>query len=284
MNRMGKRNIILLSLILVVILLSALFTVAILRSAEIRAALEDAYNRYEEEKKPTTTTAPQAVISTDGGYKKLGKGAAASMMVHYFSDDTFYGRGLGQPLSTSVGGSALSLLHRALTDTYAGGSLSGRIPNYTGNVQSTSDMLYDFNGSLGEGWDIRLSILVPSDATIAKNSEDASLSGNAGTDIEALIRELRASAPYCDILLAVPHNASDTLADAILAIGAHYGLVTVDLRPIGRTAGMVHTEGDDIGYPTAEGHRAIAERIAAAIAEAVDAGREIPELPQTKLY
>ena len=273
MNRTAKRNIILLSLILIAAILIALSAVAISRSAAIRAALEDAHNRYEESKNPTTTK-PTGLV-TDG-YLRLGRGDAATMMVHYFGDDTFYGRGTGAALSESASGSLLALLHETLAATYASGALNGRIPPYNGEVKSTDDAIYDFAGCLSAGWNIRLSILAPSDATIAKNSEDSDLTGNAFTDLDALVRMLRTTAPCCDILLVIPHNASDALADVITALAAEYALLSVDLRPIGKTAGMVHADGEDAGYPTAEGHRAMAERIAAAIADAVESGYSIP--------
>ena len=278
MSRTGKRNVIILSLIIVAALI-VLSAVAIARAAANRAALEDAQNRYEESKNPTATAKPSGLV-TDG-YLRLGSGEAGTMMVHYFGDDTFYGRGTGEALSESANGSILTLLHESLAATYAGGSLNGRIPPYNGEVKSTGDVIYDFAGCLSAGWNIRLSVLAPSDDTIAKNREDATLTGNASTDLEALVRMLRTTAPCCDILLVIPHNASDALAAIITEIGTDYSLLTVDLRPIGRTAGMVHESGENAGYPTAEGHRAMAEAIAERIAGAVDSGYSIPAMPQT---
>lgn len=282
MNRSNKQKIILISLLVAAALLLAVFAIAITQSARIQAALEEARDRLEAEKTPTTT-APHAPIKTDG-YLSLKNGDVGTMMVHYFGDDTFYGRGTGAPLDVSNEGSALSLLHGMLAATYANGTLSGRIPPYSGTVKNTNDAIYDFGGCAGAGWDLRLSILSPSDATLAKNSENSSLTGKAGEDIEALVRAMRATAPRCDILLVIPHNASQGLADAMYAIAEHYDLLTVDLRELATLPGLVHTEGEDTGYPTSIGHRAIAERIAAAIAEAVKSGHRTEEIPSTKLY
>ena len=278
MSRTGKRNVVILSLIIVAALI-VLSAVAIARAAANRAALEDAQNRYEESKNPTATARPSGLV-TDG-YLRLGSGEAGTMMVHYFGDDTFYGRGTGEALSVNVSSSILTLLHGFLENTYAGGALHGGIPPYYDDVASTNDAIYDFSSYLGAGWNIRLSILAPSDAIIAKNSESSDLTGDAATDIENLVRTIRKSAPCCDILLVIPHNASDALAEIIGEIGAEYALLTVDLRPIAAIAGMVHESGADASYPTVEGHRAMAERIAAVIADAVESGYSIPEMSQS---
>ena len=139
--------------------------------------------------------------------------------------------------------------------------------------------------------DFRLAILAPSDESIAKNQETVAkkgyrgtLTGEADKDVENLVRMIRDGIPRCDILLAVPHNASDELARIILDLGAHYDLVTVDLRPIAAIEGAINTDGADAGYPTDEGHRLIAAAINEALDGAVRAAhRTSGELP-TKLY
>ena len=295
MYRKNKNRRILIALAAVAVLLIILFAVAMTQSARIRAALEEARDRLEANKTPTTTAPPRAPLP---GYLSLKNRAIGAMKLFYYGDDTVYGRGSGtmpaDPANEGAGQGAYSmLLHKAIAEAYNGGaSIGGRITTYTKEPHTTEVLTNDFlNNYFYYGMDFRLAILSPSDRILEKNAEVkakdgyvGTLTGDAGKDIEDMIRTIRESAPYCDILLAIPYDASASLADTLLALGGHYGLVVADLRPIGATDGMVHTEGEDIGFPTAQGHRAIADAILAAIAEAVDAGHKSIDIPSTKLY
>lgn len=273
--------------------MTALLALEAMQSAYIQSALEELRDRLEADKAPTTV-APSAPKKTNG-YASLASGGIGSMKLYYYGDDSLYGRGTGNTPAVMGEGAISTLLHQTIGATYGrGGSIGGRILTYTGSVYSTEVAANDFVTNLHHPkspMDFRLAILAPSDATLEKNRETSakdgytgSLCGEAGKDVEALVCTIREWAPCCDILLAVPHNASAALAEAILAIGEHYSLVTVDLRAIAAVDGMVHESGADVGYPTAEGHRAIAEALAEAIAEAVEGGHVTEGMPSTKLY
>ena len=285
-----RQRAIIISLILAAVLMLIFLAAGTMQSTRIQSALEEIRDRIEANKTPTTA-APGEPIKTNG-YLSLANGTIGSMKLYYYGDDTLYGRGTGNAPAVMAEGAVSTLLHQTIGSTYGrGNSIGGRILTYNGTVYSTEVAAYDFEVNLYLPMDFRLAILAPSDAILEKNRETAAkdgytgaLCGEAGKDIETLVSSIRASAPRCDILLAVPHNASATLAEAILAIGEHYGLVTVDLRPIAALSGMIHESGEDAGYPTAEGHRAIAEALAAAIAEAAESGYTTEGVPSTKLY
>ena len=291
MNRSISARILIVLLLLVTIFLLALSVVAVTQNARIRAALEE-MRREKEATDSFTSTTPRDPVKTNG-YVSLKDGKIGTMCLYYYGDDTFYGRGSGTAPDTSAEGASATLLHRALCGAYEiRGNNRGRILEYRENLYTTEEVARDFLlYRLVAAIDYRLTILCPSDAILSQNEAKLNengyngiLTGDSGKDVEALVRSIRESMPYGDVLLAVPHNASDTLAEVITAIGAHYDLLTVDLRGIAAVDGMVHTSGDDAGYPTAEGHRAIADAIAAAIAEAVESGRQTTGIPQAKLY
>lgn len=286
-----KQRLIVISLIAAILLMTVLLAVGSMQSARIQAALEGIRDRIEANKSPTTA-APKEPIKTMG-YASLASGAIGTMKLYYYGDHSFYGRGTGTEPAVMANGAISTLLHLDLGATYGrGGSIGGRILTYTGNLHTTEIAAADFlSNYVTYGMDFRLAVLAPSDAILAENRAAAekagyrgSLSGEAGKDIEALVRTIRENTPRCDILLAVPYDASDALAEAILAVGEHYGLTTVDLRPIAEGEGMIHESGEDVGYPTAEGHRAIAKMLAEAIAEAVEGGFFTKGVPSTKLY
>ena len=289
-NQKKQRKKIFISLVIAAVILFIVFAACMANSARIRAALEEARDLFEASKLPTTTP-PAAPIKTDG-YQRLKEGTIGAMKLYYYSDDTFYGRGSGSAPAVMAEGGSSTLLHLGIAAAYGrGGSIGGRIPNYSTEPYTTEVAAYDFGINLYLPMDFRLAVLSPSDAIIEQNKKAAlssgysgALTGEAGKDIETLVISIRERAPGCDILLAVPHNASKTLADAILAIGAHYNLITVDLRPIGATPGMVHSGGADAGYPTRDGHRAIADALLNAIREAVEIGHFTEGIPSTKLY
>ena len=289
-KKQQRQRLIVILLVVAILLMTTLLALEAMQSAYIQSALEELRDRLEADKAPTTV-APSAPIKTNG-YASLASGGIGSMKLYYYGDDSLYGRGTGNTPAVMGEGAISTLLHQTIGATYGrGGSIGGRILTYTGSVYSTEVAANDFVTNLHLPMDFRLAILVPSDAIIARNAELAaaagysgSLTGEAGKDVEALVCTIREWAPRCDILLAVPHNASAALAEAILAIGEHYGLITVDLRAIAAVDGMVHESGADVGYPTAEGHRAIAEALAEAIAEAVEGGHVTEGMPSTKLY
>ena len=292
MNKNEKRQrLIIISLIAAILLMTLLLTLGSMKGLRIRTALEEMRDRFEANKNPTTA-APKDPIKTNG-YTSLSSGGIGSMKLYYYGDHSFYGRGTGAEPAVMAEGAISTLLHLDIGATYGrGGSIGGRILTYTGDIHTTEIASADFLSHYANySMDFRLAILAPSDAILEANRAAAekagyrgSLTGEAGKDIEALVRTIRESTPRCDILLAVPHDASAALAEAILAIGEHYGLITVDLRVIAATEGMVHESGEDVGYPTAEGHRAIAEALAEAIAEAAESGYTTKGVPSTKLY
>ena len=289
-NNKKRRKTILVSLMITAAVLFLIFAACMANSARIRAALEEARDLLEAGKVPITT-APKEPIKTDG-YLRLRDGTIGAMKLYYYGDDTFYGRGAGVTPAVMAEGASSTLLHLDIAAAYGrGGSIGGRIPNYSPTPYTTEVAAYDFGINLYLPMDFRLAILSPSDAVIEQNKKAAlssgysgALTGEAGKDIETLVLSIRERAPRCDILLAIPHNASNALAAAMLEIGAHYNLITVDLRSAVVGEGMLHTDGADAGYPTKAGHRAIADAILAAIREAVVGGHFTEGVPSTKLY
>ena len=290
-NRKRNRTIAIV-MILLCLVMAALLIVSTTESLGLRAALEEARARLEADKPPITLEKRDPIPTN--GYVMLGGGTIGSMKLFYYGDDSFYGRGLADTApGVMAEGATSTLIHREIARAYGkGGSIGGLIITYTGKAHTTEQAIIDCIGNYANyAMDFRLAILAPSDENIAMNREAiagknyrGTLTGEADKDVEALVRTIREGIPRCDILLAVPHNASDELAEIILALGAHYNLVTVDLRPIAAIEGAINQDGADIGYPTDEGHRLIAEAVNAAIDGAVrEAHRSSGELP-TKLY
>lgn len=294
----GKKNrqaVILVSLIVAATLLLTLLVIGTVGNSRIHSMLEDLRDRLEATATPIEPPVKEPVKTV--GYSSLASGRMGAGCLYYFGDDSFYGRGTGGALGVKNTASTPNLLHQSLTAAYTdGGRINGRLLQYTNDAatiktHTTEEGLSDYLTHYSTyGYDFRLAIVMPSDRTIEENRATAerdgyrgSLSGEAGKDIEALVRTIRERTPRCDILLAVQHTASATLAEAILAVGEHYGLKTVDLRQI---AGQIptHEDGEDAGYPTADGHRRIAEALAAAIQEAAEGGHFSQGVPSTKLY
>lgn len=262
------------ALIALAVLLTALLGVLITNAAREQDRLREEQSRLEEQDRTPLgeITTPAPIVGTNG-YRLLADGRASGLTVFYFGDEALYGRGATPYPSYTAPQSYRSLLTAALRADYGNGMLGWVIKQMQAHSLTYAATNFAANGT------VHIAVLAPTDATAAAGAATHGEGYSFGSELEASIRKMRTLFPHCDILLAVPHGASPETADAILTIGAHYSLVTIDLRDLVTGEGLLHTEGEDAGYPTEAGHNAYAAAIKAAIDMAVAERFSSPELP-----
>ncbi len=281
-----------LAFFLAIVLLSSL-VFAVRERARLEALREEESREDDRIAASTTVTPPAGTTPAQpiyklGGYRLLGSGLA-DFNLFYFGDEMMYGRGVSDTLSTAVP-CYRTMVKEGLQDRY-GGEFLGRIPAASSDQTSPptegngSPPLWlcdlDFDTRNQGGANFRLAILAPSDRTAAAGTAGHTSTGFTGSfarDLERTVRNMRRRAEACDILLIVPHDASDDVAGAILAIAAHYGLRSVDMRTL--DGGLLNAGG----FPTEAGHRAYADAILAEILDAVLDGHTTKSYPQDRLY
>lgn len=237
----------------------------------------------------TTTGAPTAPQHhTLGGYRLLA-GGNTDFHLYYFGDETIYGRGMSDTLS-SASECFRSILKEMLLEEY-GTEFKGRVPATANHLAPplegdgspplwVGDVDFDYYNQLSST-NFRLAILAPSGRTAAAGEgghPSTGFTGDFAHDLEETVRNMRRRAANCDILLVVPHDADAAVAEPILAIAAYYDLRAVDMRTL--SAELL----DDDGFPNEDGHRAYAEAIFAEILCAAEDGHTTDEYPKTRLY
>lgn len=275
-----KQIAILAALSLLAVALAALLAVGFIRAADERERLEAEHSK-------NAATAPPA--GSEGtpdngrtnGYLRLAEGSGTLFI---FGDEAIYGRGLGEPLTYNCPTALASLTTAALRDEY-GTTLRA---NVIRDVLKTHTLTYaaEVVARLVEsGTPPSIILLSPSDATRDAGHATDPAGYDFGRDLEAAVRAMRLYAPKADILLVTPANADAEVAGAIRAVGEHYGLLTLELADaLSADPALLHTAGEDAGYPTAAGHEAAARATVDAISLAVTEGYTAPPLPAERLY
>ena len=286
----------LLSLLLVLVLTAALATGLVLAARE-RAALE----REREEQSALADRLHAGVTrpkhpNNMTGLELIAAGNANLLFMGYFGDETLYGRGAAEELAINTV-SYRTMVQEGLGE-WLGVAPVGRIydDNFLNPREEPDHDATTFNPSLSliaadlaytaPFYSYRLMLLSPTARTAeaGREGDGGAYTGDFIADLETLLREVRENYPLCNIVLTVPHDADAETAADMLALAAHYGLISVDLRETFENGeGLVHTEGPDLGYPTEDGHRAYADAILAAIQAAVSEGHSITPIPETRL-
>ncbi len=283
--------VLLLSLVLVLALVAAL-AVGLIRSARERAALErerEEQSKLADKNHASVTRPPRP--SQMSGLELLAAGNIANTVLYYFGDDTLYGRGAAEELGINAT-SYRTILKAGLAEALGVQPQEVRGRVYEGDATedgSFSPSLAALAADLSyyRTLNFRILLLTPTARTAEAGLEASRdpYTGSFVSDLETLLREVRENHPLCDIILTVPHDANADTAEAMLALAAHYGLVSVDMRAVFADGeGLVHTAGESLGYPTEAGHRAYAEAILTAILTAADEGYSVTPLPTTRLY
>ncbi len=283
MKRLTKktRRLLTVTALALMVALSVMLAVALIGDAVERRRLEEE-RREKENGQPIVTapsTTPPSLLS---GYRLLSQGISDFELL-YFGDATIFGYGAsdfyGERNDTSAYPYRLQI-RAGLRELYCApeGFLGRVYPHITPSFEiGLADLI-------ASPLNFRLAILAPSSDNVSA-TEGATFGRGFTPDLESMIRGIRSSRPYCDILLVIPHSATDEEAEAILSLAAHYGLVTADVRPaFTADATLVHTEGEHTGLPNDRGHTAYAEVILAAITDAADREHVSPALPAWRLY
>lgn len=285
-----KRAILLFLSLFLVLILTAALVVGLILSARERAALE-----REREEQHASVTRPKHPRNMSG-LELITAGEPNWLFMGYFGDETLYGRGAAEELAINAV-SYRTMVKEGLGELL-GVAPGGRIYDdfYLNPRKEPGHTATTFNPSLSliaadlrftaSFYSYRLMLLSPTARTAEAGREgngDA-YTGDFIADLETLLREIRENYPLCNIVLTVPHDADDATAAAMLALSAHYGLISVDMREAFKNGeGLLHTEGPDLGHPTEDGHRAYADAILAAITAAADRGDPIKPMPETRL-
>lgn len=240
---------------------------------------------------PGTTLPP---VSARHGFRLLHEGR--NIDLYYFGGAAFYGKGIPNPGGEETGLSLPSYRTFFTESLRAHFSLSltgwtcPAVPGLPSLSEQSPPALaaayLDLSVLVGNGADPRLMLLAPDreNLTAELPYHVNGFRGDARRDLEFFLRSVREMLPLCDIVLAVPYNATEEEAEAFLALGAHYGLLTVDLRPIFEDPSLLVTEGSAAGFPNEQGHRALADALFSAVREAAEAPTEMPPLPRETLY
>lgn len=263
------------------LVLAVVLAVALANAAAERRRLEEERQKNEG-KQPVVTTPSGTPPSLLSGYRLLAEGVTDFSLL-YFGDASIFGNGASDFLGN--GNVTVSYPYRlqireGLRERYrAPGGFRGRV--YPHVSPSFEIGLADF---IASPLNFRLAVLAPGSENLGTVA-GATFGRGFGSDLESMIRGIRSSRPYCDVLLVVPHASSAEEAEAILSLAAHYGLVAVDTRAI-FTADptLLHAEGEHAGLPNDRGHAAYAAAILAAIDDAVTEGKVTPPLPTERLY
>ena len=285
-----RKNLVILIAVCVTIVLAAALTVTLLLRAKEQ---HDRHSDRPDELLPIVTQGPSVSLRDMAAYRLLANGST-EFNIFYYGDGSLFGRGATDPsLSCYRLGirSTLRALYRAPGDDYA--HLAG---HYDGEREAPSlaEAAADFLATYSPAptdyslyLKYRLAILAPGAANEAAGQSSAAPFGRGfAADLETLLRTLLEAAEPIDILLVVPHGeaADSPRAAAILALAEHYGLVCVDMRARLAEDGLLHTEGEDAGYPTDAGHAAYAAAITDAITAAAHENRAPAPLPEERLY
>ncbi|MBQ2718518.1 MAG: SGNH/GDSL hydrolase family protein [Clostridia bacterium] len=293
MKKAQKRRLFLLAGILAAVLAVALATTLIVLRA--RDAAEQ--QRLEEERSRLDATAGITTDSTEGVHPsrlsglQLLRAGITDFNLYYFGDEAICGQGASSFRGTEPEGAPYRLkLRSLLQETYAAPShFVGRVAtNSEAAPFSFADGALDFSGTYNPGDTMGVTGLNYRLAVIAPGAANETAGGRGfASELETLLRTLRGTAEYCNIILVVPHgeSADSERAEAILALGARYATVVVDMRAVfvGHPE-YLHTEGASAGLPNDAGHTAYAEAIAAAIGEAAATATPLPPLPAGRLY
>ncbi len=265
--------------------LAVALAITLAADAAERRRLEEERQRNENDQTIVTGT-PLAPPSLLSGYRLLFEGISDFSLL-YFGDASIFGHGssdfYGEGSDTAAYPYRLKI-RAGLREAY--GAPAGFVGHIYPHVSPSFELgLADMLASYDPTYlNYRLAVLAPGSENLG-SADGSSYGRGFGADLESMIRSLRTSLPTCDILLVVPHAATETEAEAILALAAHYGLIAVDARPL-FTADptLLHTEGEHTGLPNDRGHTAYAEAILGAIATAADSAYTSPALPTGRLY
>jgi hypothetical protein len=259
----AQRNLIIVLIVLAVLLTAALGVGYAINLRETER-LRDEQSRLEDRTPLGEITTPAPIVGTNG-YRLLADGKSYGLGTFYFGDETLYGRGM-----TEIEGSTnynLPSWRKMLTDELRaayGGGLGGTVITLVQtNTLTLAAEVFARNATLN-GPDM-LAVLAPSDATAKAGAAAHGEGYSFAAELEGCLRKMREASPHCDILLAVPYNASAEVAEAILALAGHYSLRAVDLRTLLAEDGLVHPDGPHAGYPTEAGHVAMAAALKAEI-------------------
>ncbi len=275
----------LIAVLAVAVALSAILAVAMAGDAAERRRLEEERLERENEQ-PFVTSAPQTPPSLLSGYRLLSSGVSDFSLL-YFGDASIFGLGASDFYGAEDDPAAYPYrlkIRAGLRESYdAPGGFTGHVYPYASPSFETglADLIATYDASL---LNYRLAVLAPGNENVSATGGPTFGRGFAA-DLESMIRGIRSSLPYCDVLLVVPHTATEEEAAAILAVASHYGLVTVDVRQaFAADATLMHAEGEHRGLPNDSGHTAYAEAILAAITAAANSGHTSPSLPADRLY
>ncbi len=240
---------------------------------------------------PGTTLPP---VSARHGFRLLHEGQ--NIDLYYFGGAAFYGKGIPNAGGKEMGISLPSyrtFFTESLREHFSL-SLSGwtcpavpGLPTLDDQAPPALAAAYlDISVLIHNGADPRLMILSPDRESLSATLPYTvnGFGGDVRRDLEFFLRSVRELLPLCDVVLAVPYNATDEEAAVFLSLGAHYGLLTVDLRPILADTSLLVTEGEAAGHPNEQGHRALAAALFSAVRAAAEAPTEMTPIPQEKLY
>lgn len=265
--------------------LSVVLAILLAADAAERRRLEEERRKNENDQTIVTTT-PATPPSLLSGYGLLSEGISDFSLV-YFGDASIFGHGASDFYGAGNDTAAYPYrlqIRTGLREAYgAPGGFVGHVYPYADPSfeLGLADLLASYDASY---LNYRLAVLAPGGAN-AGNAAGSTFGRGFAADLESMIRGIRSSLSYCDILLVVPHTATPTEAESILALASHYGLVAVDARTVFATdPTLTHTEGEYAGLPNDRGHTAYAEAVLAAISAAVEGEHTMPSLPGERLY
>ncbi len=281
MRRLGRRE---RWLLIIAVLLSLILCAALVFSLVEAKREEERLLRAQEEesRRAALLLAERNDPSLPGGFRLIAEGK--SINVFYFGDEMIYGRGVESTLAVNAT-CYRTLIKEGLEARY-GRAFAGYVPavrDREGNTlpagegnPALSVANADFMTAQSLGVNYLLAILAPTERTAAAGAGGDSryYTGDFAHDLEYTVRNMRQNAKNCDIVLVVPHDASEDFAATLLAVATHYGLVTVDMRPLAADAAKLTG-----GWPNEDGHRAYAEAILDAVASSADAGYKTPLCP-----
>lgn len=263
-----KRALVLAVLILLAVLLSAVLGVLTYRAREEERRLREAQAEASREADRQAALATTAPPPPEHRGLTLLAARTEDLRIFYLGGRSAYGPGTGDLLLNAH--CWRTVLRDSLREEL-GFPLVGFVSRRYAPCPSFAEAELEFREAYLAYDTFRLAVLVPEREMIGTSTR------GFAAGLETLLVAMREAAPYTDILLVVPPDADGEEAAAILALAAHYGLLSVDTRePLATLLG-------EEGAPTAEGHTKMAELILGAL---LSAAEEPPPYitPSDRLY